>query len=36
MYFLHRGEDYVDVAGKSFRDYLAGTLEGFEVSRRIC
>ena len=30
MYFLHRGEDYVDVAGKSFRDYLAGTLEGFE------
>ena len=30
MYFLHRGEDYVDVAGKSFHDYLAGTLEGFE------
>ena len=30
MYFLHRGEDYVDVAGKSFRDYLAGTLAGFE------
>ena len=30
MYFLHRGEDYVDVAGKSFRDYLAGTLSGFE------
>ncbi len=30
MYFLHRGEDYVDVAGKSFRDYLTGTLEGFE------
>lgn len=29
MYFLHRGEDYVDVAGKSFRDYLAGTLAGF-------
>ena len=30
MYFLHRGEDYIDVAGKSFRDYLAGTLAGFE------
>ena len=30
MYFLHRGEDYVDVAGKSFRDYLAGALAGFE------
>ena len=30
MYFLHRGEDYVDVAGKSFRDYLVGTLAGFE------
>ena len=30
MYFLHRGEDYVDVAGKSFRDYLAGTLADFE------
>jgi glutamate--cysteine ligase len=30
MYFLHRGEDYVDVAGKSFHKYLAGTLEGFE------
>ena len=30
MYFLHRGQDYVDVAGKSFRDYLAGMLAGFE------
>ena len=30
MYFLHRGEDYVDVAGETFRDYLAGTLTGFE------
>ena len=30
MYFLHRGEGYVDVAGKSFRDYLAGTLAGFD------
>ena len=30
MYFLHRGEDYIDVAGESFRDYLAGNLRGFE------
>ena len=30
MYFLHRGDDYVDVAGKSFRDYMAGRLPGFE------
>ncbi|MGB2320354.1 MAG: glutamate--cysteine ligase [Candidatus Puniceispirillum sp.] len=30
MYFLHRDDDYVDVAGKSFRDFMAGTLEGFE------
>ena len=30
MYFLQRGTDYIDVAGKSFRDYLSGTLEGFE------
>lgn len=30
MYFLHRGEDYINVAGKSFHDYLAGTLQGFE------
>jgi glutamate--cysteine ligase len=25
MYFLHRGDDYLDVAGKSFRDFMAGT-----------
>ncbi len=30
MYFLHRGESYIDVAGRSFHDYLAGTLAGFE------
>ena len=30
MYFLHRGEDYVDVAGESFRNYLAGMLSGLE------
>ena len=30
MYFLHRGDDYIDVAGKSFRDYMDGMLPGFE------
>lgn len=30
MYFVHRGDDYVDVSGKSFRDFMNGTLEGFE------
>ena len=30
MYFLHRGEDYIDVAGQSFRDYLASRLADFE------
>ena len=30
MYFLHRGEDYIDVAGQFFRDYLASRLAGFE------
>ena len=30
MYFLHRGEDYIDVAGQSFRDYLGSCLAGFE------
>ena len=29
MYFLHRGEDYVDVAGLSFRDFMKGDLPGF-------
>jgi glutamate--cysteine ligase len=30
MYFLHRGDDYIDVAGRSFHDYLASRLEEFE------
>ena len=30
MYFLHRGDDYHDVTGKSFRDFMAGNLAGFE------
>ncbi len=30
MYFLHRGDNYIDVAGQSFRDYLASRLVGFE------
>ena len=30
MYFLHRGEDYVDVSGLSFPDFMAGKLPGFE------
>lgn len=30
MYFLHRGDDYIDVTGKSFRDYMAGQMSGFE------
>ena len=29
MYFLHRGDDYVDVAGLSFRDFMKGQLQGF-------
>lgn len=30
MYFLHRGDDYIDVSGKSFADFMAGKLAGFE------
>ncbi len=30
MYFVHRSGDYIDVAGESFRDYLALRLAGFE------
>ena len=30
MYFLHRGDDYIDVAGQSFRDFMDGMLPGFE------
>ena len=27
MYFIHRGEDYVDLSGRSFRDFMAGRIE---------
>ncbi len=27
MYFVHRGEDYIDLAGRSFRQFMAGELE---------
>ena len=30
MYFVYRDGIYHDVAGKSFRDFIAGKLEGFE------
>ena len=30
MYFVYRDGQYNDVAGKSFRDFMAGRLEGFE------
>ena len=30
MYFLHRGEDYLDVSGRDFRKFMKGELEGFE------
>jgi glutamate--cysteine ligase len=30
MYFVYRGGEYIDVAGKSFRDFMSGRLEGFE------
>ncbi|WP_421882144.1 glutamate--cysteine ligase [Pacificispira sp.] len=30
MYFVYRDGVYHDVSGKSFRDYMAGKLEGFE------
>ena len=30
MYFLHRGDDYQDVAGLSFRDFMRGELPGHE------
>jgi glutamate--cysteine ligase len=29
MYFVYRDGRYVDVSGQSFRDFMAGTLEGF-------
>lgn len=33
MYFLHRGEDYLDVSGQSFRAFMEGRLPGFEGER---
>jgi glutamate--cysteine ligase len=33
MYFLKRGDDYVDVAGQSFRDLMAGTLASMPGER---
>ena len=30
MYFLHRGDDYIDVTGKSFRQFMKGEMAGFE------
>lgn len=30
MYFVYRDDKYIDVSGKSFRDFIAGRLEGFE------
>ena len=30
MYFVYRDGQYIDVSGKSFRDFMAGKLEGFE------
>ncbi len=33
MYFVYRGGKYIDVAGSSFRDFLAGKLKGLEGLR---
>ena len=30
MYFLHRGDSYIDVSGQSFRAFMDGKLPGFE------
>lgn len=30
MYFIYRDGNYIDVAGKSFRDFMAGRLGGFQ------
>ncbi len=30
MYFVYRDGRYIDVSGKSFRDFMAGRLQGFE------
>src|SRR5437879_9769059 len=33
MYFLKRGEDYIDVSGQSFRSLMAGRLHNFAGQR---
>jgi glutamate--cysteine ligase len=33
MYFVKRGDAYIDVAGKSFRDFFAGKLDGLPGER---
>src|ERR1041384_5725905 len=33
MYFVYRDGHYIDVAGASFRDFMAGRLKGFEGQR---
>jgi glutamate--cysteine ligase len=33
MYFIKRGDDYIDVAGQSFRDLLAGKLKSMQGER---
>ena len=33
MYFVKRGNEYVDVAGQSFRDLLAGSLKSMQGER---
>jgi glutamate--cysteine ligase len=33
MYFIKRGDDYIDVSGKSFRDLMAGKLPGMHNTR---
>ena len=33
MYFVKRGDDYIDVAGESFRDLLAGNLKSMQGER---
>ena len=36
MYFVKRGDDYIDVAGQSFRDLLAGKLKACPASAPRC
>jgi len=33
MYFVYRDGNYIDVAGASFKDFMAGKLKGFEGER---